>query len=121
MTDLIAAAVKNHLGLQLLHWAVSQSDIWQLAHRCADLVQKINDPLEKSAYVLDNLLTMDEDDIECIGMRDLHLQRMHFEDEDDYIDQEQQQDYRYQNARLNQSPQGAGNYNLLSFRCRKLG
>lgn len=84
MTELLAAALKHSLGLQLLHWAVSQSDIWHLAHRCSELAQKINEPLEKSAYVLDNLLTMDDDDIDCIGLRDLHLQQMRFDDEDDY-------------------------------------
>lgn len=89
MTDLLASALKNSLGLQLLHWAVSQSDIWHLAHRCSELAQKINEPLEKSAYVLDNLLTMDEDDIDCIGIRDLHMQQMHFDDEDDYNEEEQ--------------------------------
>lgn len=89
MTDLLASALKNSLGLQLLHWAVSQSDIWHLAHRCSELAQKINEPLEKSAYVLDNLLTMDDDDIDCIGIRDLHMQQMHFDDEDDYNEEEQ--------------------------------
>lgn len=89
MTDLLASALKNSLGLQLLDWAVSQSDIWHLAHRCSELAQKINEPLEKSAYVLDNLLTMDEDDIDCIGIRDLHMQQMHFDDEDDYNEEEQ--------------------------------
>lgn len=97
MTDLLASAFKNSLGLQLLHWAVSQSDIWHLAHRCSELAQKINEPLEKSAYVLENFLTMDEDDIDCIGIRDLHLQQMHFDDEDDYNDEEQsRRDYRNQ-------------------------
>lgn len=86
---MLASALKNSLGLQLLHWAVSQSDIWHLAHRCSELAQKINEPLEKSAYVLDNLLTMDEDDIDCIGIRDLHMQQMHFDDEDDYNEEEQ--------------------------------
>lgn len=92
MSDLLASAVKSHLGLQLLHWAVSQSDIWHLAHRCSELVQKINEPLEKSAFVLDNLLAMDEDDLHlhCSGMRDLHLNRMHFDDEDDYNGEQMQ-------------------------------
>ncbi|XP_031620821.1 BTB/POZ domain-containing protein 6 isoform X2 [Contarinia nasturtii] len=84
MTDLLASALKNSLGLQVLQWAVSQSDIWHLAHRCSELAQKINEPLENSAYVLDNLLTMDEDDINCIGIRDLHLQQMHFDDEEEH-------------------------------------
>lgn len=90
MSDLLASALKNSLGLQLLHWAVSQSDIWHLAHRCSELAHKINEPLEKSAYVLNNLLTMDEDDIDCIGIRDLHMQQMHFDDEDDYNEEGRQ-------------------------------
>lgn len=83
MTELLASALKNSLGLQLLHWAVSQSDIWHLAHRCSELAHKINEPLEKSAYVLDNFLTMDDDDIDCVGIRDLHLQQMHFDEEEE--------------------------------------
>lgn len=90
MSDLLASALKNSLGLQLLHWAVSQSDIWHLAHRCSELAHKINEPLEKSAYVLNNLLTMDEDDVDCIGIRDLHMQQMHFDDEDDYNEEGRQ-------------------------------
>lgn len=64
MTDLIASAFKNSMGLQLLHWAVSQSDIWHLAHRCSELAQHINEPIEKRVYLLNNSLSMDEDD--CI-------------------------------------------------------
>lgn len=107
MSDLLASAVKSHLGLQLLHWAVSQSDIWHLAHRCSELVQKINEPLEKSAYVLDNLLAMDEDDIHlhCSGMRDLHLNRMHFDDEDDYNGEQMQ--------RFNNSSGGSSSNNRV--------
>lgn len=106
MSDLVAAAVKSHLGLQLLHWAVSQSDIWHLAHRCSELVQKINEPLEKSAYVLDNLLAMDEDDmhLHCNGMRDLHLNRMHFDDEDDYNGEQMQRFHTNNNRPANARP-----------------
>lgn len=114
MTDLFAAAVKNHLGLQILHWAVSQSDIWHLAHRCSELVQKINEPLEKSAYVLDHLLTMDEDDIDSIGIRDLHLQQMHFDDEDDYNANQREQHYRDRNARINRAPSRSGMWFVFS-------
>lgn len=102
MTELFSTALKSSLGLQLLHWAVSHSDIWHLAHRCSELAQKINEPLEKSAYVLDNFLTMDEDDIDCVGIRDLNLQQMHFDEEDEYEEEyENAEDqsnrrYRYQ-------------------------
>lgn len=67
MTDLLASAFKGSLGLQLLHWAVSQSDIWHLTHRCSELVQHINEPLNKRVFAINNndsLLSMDEDD--CI-------------------------------------------------------
>lgn len=84
MSDLLTSALKNSLGLQLLQWAVSQSDVWHLAHRCSELAQKINKPLAKHAYVLDNLLTMDDGDIDCISIRDLRMNQMHFDDEDDY-------------------------------------
>lgn len=98
MTELLASAIKHSFGMQLLHWAVSQSDIWHLAHRCSELAQKINDPLEKSAYVLENLLPMDDDDIDCIGLRDLHLQQMHFDDEDDYNGDEEYQRSQQHNS-----------------------
>lgn len=93
MSDLLTSALKNSLGLQLLQWAVSQSDVWHLAHRCSELAQKINKPLEKSAYVLDNLLTMDDGDIDCISIRDLQMNQMHFDDEDDYSVEEDEQFY----------------------------
>lgn len=64
MTDIVADALSNNLGIHLLHWALSQSDIWYLAHRCADLVQKIHEPLERGAAVLDNILTLEEESIE---------------------------------------------------------
>lgn len=102
MSDLV---VKSQFGLQLLHWAISQSDIWHLAHRCSQLVQKINEPLEKSAYVLDSLFDMDDDDMQmhCSGMRDLHLNRMHFDDEDDYNGEQMQ---RFDNNNNNVSGNG---------------
>lgn len=98
MTDLFASAFKSNFGLQLLQWAVSQSDIWHLAHRCSELAQKINEPLEKSAYVLDNLSTMDEDDINCIH----NLQgAMHFDNEDYFISQDYLQRNYYNQRQQN--------------------
>lgn len=49
-------------GLQLLHWIIGQSDIWNLANKCADFVHKIHEPLERGAAVLDNILTFDGSD-----------------------------------------------------------
>lgn len=118
MTDLLATAVKNNLGLHLLHWAITHSDFWHLANRCSQLVQKINEPLEKSAHVLDNLLTMDEDDFDahCIGLRDLHLHRMHFDDEDDYNDQDDRRRYEQQNVQnITQSANRTGKKILFSY------
>lgn len=79
--------MKNNVGLQLLQWAVSQSDIWHLAHRCSKLMHKFNEPADKAAYVLDSFVTMDEADIDCIDA--FHLHCMHFDDEDDYINNNQ--------------------------------
>ena len=62
MTELLTDALSNHLGLHLLHWAISQSDIWYLAHRCADFVNKIHEPLERGAAVLDHILTLEEEE-----------------------------------------------------------
>lgn len=104
MTELIATAVKSSLGLQLLQWAISKSDIWHLAHRCSELAQKINEPIDKNAYVLDSWLTMDEENIGCIGIRDLHLHQMHFDDEEDYNSAEQaNRDHRNCSPRANTS------------------
>lgn len=84
MTDLITTAVKTNLGIHLLQWAISHSDFWKIANRCTQLVQDINDPLDKSADVLNNILTMDEDDIDahCITLRDLNLQQIHYQDDE---------------------------------------
>lgn len=49
-------------GLHLLHWIIGQSDIWNLANKCADFVHKIHEPLERGAAVLDNILTLDGGD-----------------------------------------------------------
>lgn len=110
MSELLASALKNSLGLQLLHWAVSQSDIWHLAHRCSELAHKINEPLEKSAYVLNNLLTMDEDDMDCIGLRDLHMHQMHFDDEDDYNEERQQMQRQCQQLATDTAPLNVTRY-----------
>lgn len=98
MTDLLAAAVKNHLGLHLLHWAVSHSDVWHLAHRCADIIHKIDEPLEKNAFAVDNLLTLDEDEIDCYGIRQLQMHNLHFDEEDEEDGYAQQQDQMNNNG-----------------------
>lgn len=63
MNDILAETLSNHLGRQLFHWAVAQSDIWYLAYRCADFVTKIHEPLERGVAVLDSLLTLEDEEI----------------------------------------------------------
>lgn len=62
MSEIITETFSNHLGLQLFHWAVSQSDFRYLAHRCAEFVNKFHEPLERGAAVLDNILTLEEEE-----------------------------------------------------------
>ena len=53
----MGSVLAETLGRQLLH-----SDIWFLADKCANLVKRIHEPLERSVAVLDNILTMEDDD-----------------------------------------------------------
>lgn len=53
----MASVLAETLGRQLL-----QSDIWFLADKCANLVKRIHEPLERSVAVLDNILTIEDDD-----------------------------------------------------------
>lgn len=96
---MITGAFKQNVGLQLLQWAVSQSDIWHLAHRCSELMHKFNEPNDKSAYVLDSFAAMDANNIECIDA--FHLHCMHFDDEDSYIDNDQRNNYIHDEQRTN--------------------
>lgn len=57
--------LKETLGLHLLHWAFARSDVWCTASRCAvDFVNGIHEPLERSAAVLDGILTGAEEEEE---------------------------------------------------------
>lgn len=72
--------LKETLGLQLLHWAFARSPnvSWGAAGRCAvDFVHGIHEPLERSAAVLDGILTGereeendDDDDDSMSGRND---------------------------------------------------
>lgn len=54
--------LKETLGLQLLQWAFARSDVWCTASRRAvDFMNGIHEPLERSAAVLDGILTDDEE------------------------------------------------------------
>lgn len=53
----MGSVLAETLGRQLLH-----SDIWFLADKCANLVKRIHEPLERSVAVLDDILTLEDDD-----------------------------------------------------------
>lgn len=63
MGELLRETLSNHLGVQLLHWAFSQSDAGSIANRCVDFVSKMHEPLERGALVLDSILTVDEEEV----------------------------------------------------------
>lgn len=63
MTEAFATNLGSHLGRHLLYWAITQSDFWYFADRCADLVNKFHDPLERGVQVLDHLLTLEEEEV----------------------------------------------------------
>lgn len=53
----MGSVLAETLGRQLLH-----SDIWFLADKCANLVKRIHEPLERSVAVLDNILTLEDEE-----------------------------------------------------------
>lgn len=67
MSSVLAETLSGHLGRQLLHWAGSQTDLWYLLYRCVTLVQKIHEPLERGVAVLDNFLTLEEEEAGGLG------------------------------------------------------
>lgn len=116
MTDLITTAVKTNLGVHLLQWAITHSDFWKIANRCTQLVQNINAPLDKSADVLNNFLIMDEDDIDvhCITLRDLHLQQIHIQDDENLVERIDQNVDNDQGSTSGNRPQGFFGKNSFS-------
>lgn len=84
MNNVIAESLSGHLGRQLLHWAVTQADLWYLAYRCADFVTKIHEPLERGVAVLDHLLTLEEEELPTYGqfyMEPIEENRQNLQDE----------------------------------------
>lgn len=69
MTESLSAEANGQLGQELMHWA-SRSDLWQLAYRFTQLVNKINEPLRNSPFV-DHIFTLEEEDFEPAAMREL--------------------------------------------------
>lgn len=69
MTESLSAKANGQFGQELLHWA-SQSDLWQLAYRFTQLVNKINEPLRNSPFV-DHIFTLEEEDFEPAAIRAL--------------------------------------------------
>ncbi|GAB0100025.1 BTB/POZ domain-containing protein 6 [Sergentomyia squamirostris] len=67
MSSAIAETLSGHLGRQLLQWAGSQKDLWYLLYRCITIVQKIHEPLERGVAVLDNFLTLEEEEAGGLG------------------------------------------------------
>lgn len=62
MGELLKETLSNHLGVQLLQWAFSQSEVGSVANRCLQFVSKIHEPLERGALVLDSILTVEEEE-----------------------------------------------------------
>lgn len=55
----MGSVLAETLGRQLLH-----SDIWFLAEKCTNLVKRIHEPLERSVAALDNILTLEDEDMQ---------------------------------------------------------
>lgn len=62
MGELLKETLSNDLGVQLLQWAFSQSEVGSIANRCLQFVSKIHEPLERGALVLDSILTLEEEE-----------------------------------------------------------
>lgn len=62
MGELLKDTLSNHLGVQLLQWAFSQSEVGSIANRCVQFVSKLHEPLERGALVLDSILTVEEEE-----------------------------------------------------------
>jgi hypothetical protein len=56
------ASLHGYIGRYLLHWVVTQANVWFLVYRCVDSMVKVHGPLEESLRILDRLLQSDEDD-----------------------------------------------------------
>lgn len=63
MNDTLAETLSSHFGRQLFYYLIKHSDIYHIANRCANFVTKIHEPLERGVAILDNLLTLEEEDI----------------------------------------------------------
>lgn len=87
MNEALAVTLSSHIGRQLFHWVITQSDIWYLAYRCADFVTKIHEPLERGVAVLDGLLTIEDED--QTSHEDL-ISMEFFEENQENLDQQQQ-------------------------------
>jgi len=54
----------RYIGRYLLHWVVTQANVWFLVYTCVDSVAKVHGPLDESLRILDRLLRPDEDDVD---------------------------------------------------------
>jgi len=79
----------GHLGRQLLHWAITQADIWYLAYRCAEIVTKFHEPLERGVAILDNILTLEEEETiidDRYSNEQLYMDHMNVENYQNLVD-----------------------------------
>jgi hypothetical protein len=54
--------IERFIGRYLLHWVVTQANVWFLVYRCVDSVVKVHGSLDESFRILDRLLQPYEDD-----------------------------------------------------------
>jgi hypothetical protein len=57
-----SASLHRYIGRYLLHWVVTQANVWFLLYTYVDSVAKVHGPLDESLRILDRLLQPDEDD-----------------------------------------------------------
>lgn len=69
-------------------------------------MHKFNEPIDKSTYVPDSFAAMDANDIDYIDA--FHFNCMHFDDEDDYIDNDQRINYVHEERTNSAAPLVAG-------------
>lgn len=51
-------------GRHALAWVLGQTDVWYLLYRCAHYVSKGRNPSQSSVSILDNLFTLEEDQLD---------------------------------------------------------
>jgi hypothetical protein len=57
-------SLQRYIGRYLLHWVVTQANVWFLVYRCVDSVAKVHGPLDESLRILNQLLQAEEGDVD---------------------------------------------------------